>query len=122
MASRQRRDIGAEIRQLRRAKGWTQAELGARVDLPSPLNAGTISRIERGVTVATPSTFAAVAAALARPPQPPCAGRAGRRPLPVVPRTPRRDHAFMTLCLTPPDWEIVRVTYAPGQDPVAPPS
>ena len=120
MTTKPRRHIGEIIRRLRRERGWTQAELGRRVQLPHPLRAWTISKIERGVTAPTVTTLAAIAGALARSPIATREGRAGSRTASVVPLTPRREQAFMTIWLNPPEWEIVRVTFAPGQDPPAP--
>ena len=120
MTTKPRRHIGEIIRRLRRERGRTQAELGRRVQLPHPLRAWTISKIERGVTAPTVTTLAAIAGALARSPIATREGRAGSRTASVVPLTPRREQAFMTIWLNPPDWEIVRVTFAPGQDPPAP--
>jgi transcriptional regulator with XRE-family HTH domain len=55
--------IGANIRELRRKKGWNQKELGSRVK-PKPVTKDTISRIERGVSNFTIEMLMGIAEAL----------------------------------------------------------
>jgi len=58
-----REEIGANVRAVRRKKGWNQKELAKKVR-PKPLTKDTISRIERGATNFTIGTLIAIAQAL----------------------------------------------------------
>lgn len=58
-------DIGRTIAELRRARGWDQGQLGARVGLEQPV----ISRIEHGQRGLSAQELHRLAAALDAPPE-----------------------------------------------------
>lgn len=61
-------DIGAHIVKLRKAKGWSQKELG---DAAGGLTQATISKVENNAVKAHPTTLKAIFAALEKPKNPP---------------------------------------------------
>ena len=58
-----REEIGANVRAVRRKRGWNQKELARRVK-PKPLTKDTVSRIERGAANFTIDALLSIAEAL----------------------------------------------------------